>query len=188
MRVKAQFRAEAIRAKAEEKASRTLAKAENRALKIEASPLRKRERKIRLDVHGCPSAICAAGFMRWPLLSLAAGIVLICGTRGQSEMGMRRIHGIIAGAVHQFTATIWVIGAPRHRCAAPSTMNIFLLIAGTYTPVSFRAEPFWRNIIIISMWACTVIAIIIHVIWIKAPRWLYTAVYIIFGMAVWPIW
>ena len=61
-------------------------------------------------------------------------------------------------------------------------VNIFLLIAGTYTPVSFALEPFWRNIIIISMWACTVIAIIIHVIWINAPRWLYTVVYIIFGI------
>ena len=47
---------------------------------------------------------------------------------------------------------------------------------------SFALEPFWRNIIIISMWACTVIAIIIHVIWINAPRWLYTVVYIIFGI------
>ena len=61
-------------------------------------------------------------------------------------------------------------------------VNIFLLIAGTYTPVSFALEPFWRNVIIISMWACTAIAIVIHVIWINAPRWLYTVVYIIFGI------
>lgn len=32
------------------------------------------------------------------------------------------------------------------------------------------------------MWACTAIAIVIHVIWINAPRWLYTVVYIIFGI------
>ena len=30
--------------------------------------------------------------------------------------------------------------------------------------------------------ACTAIAIVIHVIWINAPRWLYTVVYIIFGI------
>ena len=60
--------------------------------------------------------------------------------------------------------------------------NIFLLIAGTYTPVAFALQPFWRNTIIISMWACTAIAIIINVIWTTAPRWLYTLVYVIFGI------
>ena len=31
-------------------------------------------------------------------------------------------------------------------------MNIFLLIAGTYTPVSFALSSFWRDSIIIGMW------------------------------------
>ena len=62
-------------------------------------------------------------------------------------------------------------------------MNIFLLIAGTYTPVSFALEPFWRNSIIAGMWICTTVALIIHVIWISAPRWLYVIVYIIFGVS-----
>ncbi len=31
-------------------------------------------------------------------------------------------------------------------------MNIFLLIAGTYTPVSFALTPFWRDSIIAGMW------------------------------------
>ena len=62
-------------------------------------------------------------------------------------------------------------------------MNIFLLIAGTYTPISFALQPFWRNTIIISLWISTAIALLIHVIWISAPRWLYTIVYIIFGIS-----
>lgn len=32
------------------------------------------------------------------------------------------------------------------------------------------------------MWADVLSAIVIHVIWINAPRWLYTVVYIIFGI------
>ena len=43
-------------------------------------------------------------------------------------------------------------------------MNIFLLIAGTYTPVSFALTPFWRDSIIAGM--C-----------------LYVLVYIIFGVS-----
>ena len=62
-------------------------------------------------------------------------------------------------------------------------MNIFLLIAGTYTPVSFALTPFWRDSIIAGMWICTTVALIIHVIWISAPRWLYVLVYIIFGVS-----
>ena len=62
--------------------------------------------------------------------------------------------------------------------------TIYLLIAGTYTPVSFALAPLWRNAIIAGMWVCTTIALIIHVIWISAPRWLYVLVYIIFGVSV----
>ena len=58
-----------------------------------------------------------------------------------------------------------------------------VVIAGTYTPVSFALEPFWRNSIIAGMWICTTVALIIHVIWISAPRWLYVIVYIIFGVS-----
>ena len=61
--------------------------------------------------------------------------------------------------------------------------TIYFLIAGTYTPVSFALEPFWRNSIIAGMWICTTVALIIHVIWISAPRWLYVIVYIIFGVS-----
>ena len=58
-----------------------------------------------------------------------------------------------------------------------------MLIAGTYTPVSFALTPFWRDSIIAGMWICTTVALIIHVIWISAPRWLYVLVYIIFGVS-----
>ncbi len=71
-------------------------------------------------------------------------------------------------------------------------LNIFLLIAGTYTPVSFALEPFWRNAIIGGMWACTSVAMIVHVIPTSAPRWLYTITYIVFGVSgvafMWLFW
>ena len=157
VRAKAQFKAEAIRAKAEEKARHKLAKAENRALKIEGIAPAEVERKIRLDVHGRPKPLMRGWIHAIAApLSLAAGIVLICLAHGASLK--------------------WA-------CAVFMTASLILFtIAGTYTPVSFALEPFWRNVIIISMWACTAIAIVIHVIWINAPRWLYTVVYIIFGI------
>ena len=186
VRVKAQFRAEAIRAKAEEKASRTLAKAENRALKIEGIAPAEVERKIRLDVHGRPKPAMRGWIHAVAApLSLATGIVLICLAHGASLKWACAV--FMTSSLVLFTnSACYHLGdwSPRVTDVLRRIdhVNIFLLIAGTYTPVSFALEPFWRNIIIISMWACTVIAIIIHVIWINAPRWLYTVVYIIFGI------
>lgn len=60
--------------------------------------------------------------------------------------------------------------------------NIFLLIAGTYTPVAFALSAWWRNFIIASMWSATAAALIVTVVWISAPRWLSTAVYVVYGV------
>ncbi|WP_217625246.1 PAQR family membrane homeostasis protein TrhA [Bifidobacterium felsineum] len=186
VRAKAQFKAEAIRAKAEEKARRKLAKAEDRALKIEGIAPAEVARKIRLDVHGRPKP-AMRGWIHAVAspLSLAAGIVLICLAQGA---GLKW-----ACAVFMTASLILFTNSACYHLGDWSPhvtdvlrridhVNIFLLIAGTYTPVSFALEPFWRNFIIISMWSCTLIALIIHVIWINAPRWLYTVVYIIFGI------
>lgn len=100
-------------------------------------------------------------------------------------MGVRRVHDLLAGTVRQFRllssgrlVTTGYRCAPSHR-----PYEHLLLIAGTYTPVSFALTPFWRDSIIAGMWICTTVALIIHVIWISAPRWLYVLVYIIFGVS-----
>lgn len=186
VRAKAQFKAEAIRAKAEEKARHKLAKAENRALKIEGIAPAEVERKIRLDVHGRPKPLMRGWIHAIAApLSLAVGIVLICLAHGASLKWACAVF-MTASLILFTNSACYHLGdwSPRVTDVLRRIdhVNIFLLIAGTYTPVSFALEPFWRNVIIISMWACTAIAIVIHVIWINAPRWLYTVVYIIFGI------
>ncbi|KAB7788593.1 PAQR family membrane homeostasis protein TrhA [Bifidobacterium cebidarum] len=185
VRAKAQFKAEAIRAKAEEKARRKLAKAENRALKIEGiAPVV--ARKVRLDVHGRPKP-AMRGWIHAVAspLSLAAGIVLICLAQGAGLKWACAVF-MTASLILFTNSACYHLGDWNPKVTDVlrriDHVNIFLLIAGTYTPVSFALEPFWRNFIIISMWSCTLIALIIHVIWINAPRWLYTVVYIIFGI------
>lgn len=186
VRAKAQFKAEAIRAKAEEKARHKLAKAENRALKIEGIAPAEVERRIRLDVHGRPKPLMRGWIHAIAApLSLAGGIVLICLAQGASLKWACAVF-MTASLILFTNSACYHLGDWNPRVTDVlrriDHVNIFLLIAGTYTPVSFALEPFWRNVIIISMWACTAIAIMIHVIWINAPRWLYTVVYIIFGI------
>lgn len=62
--------------------------------------------------------------------------------------------------------------------------NIFVLIAGTYTPTSILALPQDKAIILLSMvWGGALLGIGFRVFWIGAPRWLYVPLYILLGWA-----
>jgi hemolysin III len=59
---------------------------------------------------------------------------------------------------------------------------IFLLIAGTYTPFCLLAfTGFWRWGLLAVIWAIATIGIVVKIFYLKAPRWLNAAVYVIMG-------
>ena len=187
IRVKAHNKAENIRRKADAKAKRAIAKGEAHAAKIEGIVPAEIERKIRLDVHGRPKPLLRGWIhaIATPL-ALAAGIVLICLAHGTGLKWACAVF-MTCSLVLFGNSACYHLGdwSPRVTDVLRRIdhMNIFLLIAGTYTPVSFALTPFWRDSIIAGMWICTTVALIIHVIWISAPRWLYVLVYIIFGVS-----
>ncbi|NUU07388.1 hemolysin III family protein [Leifsonia sp. C5G2] len=62
--------------------------------------------------------------------------------------------------------------------------NIFLLIAGTYTPLAVLALPPSKGILLLSLvWAGALLGIGFRVFWITAPRWLYVPIYVALGWA-----
>lgn len=62
--------------------------------------------------------------------------------------------------------------------------NIFLLIAGTYTPIAVLALPPEKGVLLLSLvWTGALIGILFRVFWIGAPRWLYVALYLVLGWA-----
>ncbi|MCP1429370.1 hemolysin III [Microbacterium foliorum] len=62
--------------------------------------------------------------------------------------------------------------------------NIFLLIAGTYTPLAVLALPPGKGALLLALvWGGTVVGILFRVFWINAPRWLYVALYLLMGWA-----
>ena len=62
--------------------------------------------------------------------------------------------------------------------------NIFLIIAGTYTPLAVLLLPAGQQAVLLSLvWAGAVVGVAFRVWWITAPRWLYTACYIALGWA-----
>jgi hemolysin III len=61
--------------------------------------------------------------------------------------------------------------------------NIFLLIAGTYTPIAVLALPRGEATTLLALvWGGALAGIAFRVFWTSAPRWLYTPLYVLLGV------
>jgi len=61
-------------------------------------------------------------------------------------------------------------------------MMIYILIAGTYTPVCLIGLKGRLGLgLLIGIWTLAVIGIVLKVVWFNAPRWIYTSFYVIMG-------
>src|SRR6266536_4223501 len=60
--------------------------------------------------------------------------------------------------------------------------GIYLLIAGTYTPVSLLVlRGAWRPVVLTIVWAGAAAAIILKFVWVAAPKWLAAAIGLALG-------
>lgn len=62
--------------------------------------------------------------------------------------------------------------------------NIYLIIAGTYTPLALLAlRDTARTAVLLAVWSGAAAGVLFRVLWVQAPRWLYTPLYIALGWA-----
>lgn len=62
---------------------------------------------------------------------------------------------------------------------------IYILIAGTYTPIAAAFLPPERAwLFLAGIWAAAGVGILVKLCWLNAPRWLYTAIYLLMGWAI----
>jgi hemolysin III len=62
--------------------------------------------------------------------------------------------------------------------------NIFLLIAGSYTPMAILALPASKGLVLlVAVWIGAVLGIGFRIFWINAPRWLYVPLYVLLSWA-----
>ncbi len=59
--------------------------------------------------------------------------------------------------------------------------NIFLIIAGTYTPFALLLPPEQARRMLIIVWSGAVLGVLFRVFWSGAPRWLYVPAYLMLG-------
>ena len=98
-----------------------------------------------------------------------------------------------AVAVYLVTALLlFTVSAVYHRRAwGPHTAavrkrldhaNIFLIIAGTYTPFAvLLLDPGPTRVLLAVVWAGALLGVAFRVLWVGAPRWLYVPVYLALG-------
>lgn len=61
-------------------------------------------------------------------------------------------------------------------------MMIFVLIAGTYTPVCLVAlAGKWGTVLLSAIWSIAILGVLMKVFWMGAPRWLSTLIYVVMG-------
>ena len=120
-------------------------------------------------------------------ISLAGGVILIVLAPTGSAA--------LAAAVFAVTAVVlFTTSAVYHRGSwSPGVerwlkrfdhANIFLLIAGTYTPFALLAlRGDVRVAVLAGVWSLAVAGAVFRVVWVEAPRWVYTPMYIALGWA-----
>lgn len=120
-------------------------------------------------------------------LTIAAGIVLISLAQGPVAKWASAVFMLTSmllfgnsALYHRFN---W---SPKVKLALKRIdhANIFLLIAGTYTPLALLALPPDQGILLlVIVWAGALLGIGFRVFWITAPRWLYVPIYLLLGWA-----
>ena len=59
--------------------------------------------------------------------------------------------------------------------------NIFLIIAGTYTPFALLLSPSQGRTMLLIVWLGALAGVLFRILWVEAPRWLYVPVYCSLG-------
>ncbi len=117
--------------------------------------------------------------------AIAAGIVLYCLAPSERT----RIGAAVFGLS---TAVLFGISATYHRGRWSPRIegllkrwdhsNIFLVIAGTYTPFALTLLPRGEAThLLLIVWGGALLGVLFRVFWVGAPRWLYTPVYVALG-------
>jgi hemolysin III len=120
-------------------------------------------------------------------LALAAGVVLIVLAPTGPATAAAAAYAITSFVLFT-TSAIYHRGhwspAAEQRLKRLDHANIFLLIAGSYTPFGVLALSGDTRIAVLSaVWGTAIFGVLFRIFWVNAPRWLYTALYIGMGWA-----
>jgi hemolysin III len=119
-------------------------------------------------------------------VSLACGLALILAASNGRARVAAAIYAValsgLLGTSALYHRVTWRPAARRWMRRLDHSM-IFVLIAGTYTPVALLAlKGSLATTILIVLWAGALGGVIFKLLWIDAPKWLFAAVYVTLGL------
>jgi hemolysin III len=119
-------------------------------------------------------------------VSLLCGVALILAASGGKARLAATIYAVavsgLLGTSALYHRVTWRPATRRWMRRLDHSM-IFVLIAGTYTPVALLAlKGSLANTILIVMWAGALGGVIFKLLWIDAPKWLFATVYTALGL------
>lgn len=125
-------------------------------------------------------------FMLWQGIMIGKAVYIA----GALVFGLSLIALYSASAVYH-----WVPGSERVTSILRKIDHamIYVLIAGTYTPICLiTLKGFIGTTLLIAVWTLAAMGIVMKILWMHAPRWLYTGCYLFLGWLavffVWPIY
>lgn len=121
--------------------------------------------------------------------ALIVTVILVWLSRGDTaRLISMLIFGLSMIELYTVSALYHILpwSAPKKRMMrAIDHANIFVLIAGTYTPLCFNILSGWlRPAILIAIWFLAVLGVSLSLFTLKAPRWLMATLYVCMGWVV----
>jgi hemolysin III len=119
-------------------------------------------------------------------VSIACGVGLILAASGGRARVAATIYAVavssLLGTSALYHRVTWRPRARRWMKRLDHSM-IFVLIAGTYTPVALLAlKGSLATTILIVLWAGALGGVVFKLVWIDAPKWLFALVYVLLGL------
>lgn len=117
---------------------------------------------------------------------LVAGILLVVLAPGLGAKVCCAIYGV-TGVMLFGTSALYHLGnwEPKARATLKRLdhSNIMLVIAGSYTPLSYLMLPRTTAALLLWMiWSGAIAGVVFRVMWVGAPRWLYVPIYVLLGV------
>jgi hemolysin III len=119
-------------------------------------------------------------------VSLACGVALILAASDGRARVAATIYALavsgLLGTSALYHRVTWRPNARRWMKRLDHSM-IFVLIAGTYTPVALLAlKGALSTTILIVLWSGALGGVVFKLVWIDAPKWLFATVYVVLGL------
>jgi len=135
--------------------------------------------KIREPVNGLTHFFAAIGAV------IGSGILINIGGNNLMKTITLSVYGVSIIFLFGASATYHLVKAGPKIIVILRKLDhaaIYLLIAGTYTPIcAIMFAGFWRWGILAIVWSFAVIGIIVNMFIMNAPRWLTAGVYVVMG-------